>query len=92
MKGHYILDATVVHNRHVPINYPLSHRIAYFLIDMGDLSTLDNFGMVGLNRSNFLSFYESDYGVDRERSWRDQLYSLLQEHHQPQPAHIMLLT
>ncbi|MBL0338186.1 MAG: DUF1365 domain-containing protein [Rhodospirillaceae bacterium] len=87
-----LLDATIFHERHYPVRHSLHHKVCYFVLNMADISRLQHIKSLSLNRFNFLSVYEKDYGFDATRSWEAQLKETLSQHHLPIPAQIVLMT
>jgi DUF1365 family protein len=60
-----ILEASVYHKRHFPIEYDFSHTVFYLNLNLADQDRIKKHKLFSINKFNFFCLYWSDYGFDK---------------------------
>ncbi|WP_062267664.1 DUF1365 domain-containing protein [Endozoicomonas arenosclerae] len=81
----------LMHNRIRPRKHRFSYRVASWLIDLDELSSLDkHLKLFSVDRFNLLSFYQKDFGDGSGRDLKVQTEELLAAHDVPAPSQTLM--
>lgn len=71
----------VMHQRFFPMAYKFKYDIFSLKVDVDTIeSEAQNIWLLGLNRFNWVSLYQKDYGSRSDQSWRSWFEALMQEY------------
>ena len=86
------LLGSLMHNRIRPRKHRFKYQLALWLVDLDELSGLDKgLSLFSLNRFNWVSFHEQDYGDKSGNALKEQISSLLAKHRIEAPDSVQLL-